>query len=268
MRHLIVLDSRFFLAIIAVLFLRTGLADSIPDPCATGVLALINRPSITGSACVVPYKKTMIEAGVQYLNLSGGAYGYITPQTEIRFGLPGNNEFLIITPTYYHQTISPRAGWSAGTLSFKHEIGYNANWLGAVEGLLTMPSGSESYGSRSLGGTINGIMTYTFDPVFSLSGMLGVMTQSVQYINNGQRFTSVNPDLVASWQFNSQWLAFAELYAQTRTGPGEKAGFLTDGGIFYLPTSNISLDAEVGQRIVGSWGFQNYVGFGFGVLFG
>jgi hypothetical protein len=238
------------------------------DPCASGLLAWINRPSPTGSPCVIPNKKMVIEGGYQYLRLPAGAYGYVTPQTELRFGLPHNNEFLILTPSFYHQTISPRAGWSGVTLSVKHEIGYNTRWLGAVEGLLTLPSGSDNYGTKALAGTVNGILMYTFDPVFSLTGMLGVMSQSVQYIQNGERFTSINPDIVASWQLNQRWLIFAELYAQTRTGAREGAGLLTDGGIFYLPTPRISLDAELGQRISGQWGFQNYAGVGFGLAFG
>ena len=257
----------FFLFITNSIAATSKSENVIPDPCA-GILAFINRPSLTGSACVLPNKKIMIEGGYQYFNLTKGAYGYITPQTEIRFGLPGNNEFVLITPSFFHQTISPRAGWSAPTLSFKHELGYNKNWLGAIEGLLTVPSGSEHYGSRAFSETVNIIATYTVDPVFSVTGMLGVMSQSVQYIHDGQRFTSINPDVVASWQLNDRWLLFAELYSQTRTGPGEGLGLLTDGGVYYLPTNYLSLDAELGQRITGNWGFQSYAGMGFGLLFG
>ncbi len=243
-------------------------SDLPPDPCATGLLALINRPSPSGGVCSVPNKQVIVEGGYQYFNLSGGAYGYVTPQTIIRFGLPQRNEFLLITPTYFHQTISPRAGWSAVTLSMKHEIDYNANWVGAVEGLVTLPTGSDAYGARALGETVNGVVSYTVNPVVNITGTLGVMSTSVQYINNGQRFTSVNPDVFVTWQLTSKMQLFAELYAQTRTGPHEGWGILADGGIYYLLMPRMTLDAELGQRINGAWGFQNYVSGGFAVLFG
>ncbi|HSW69975.1 MAG TPA: transporter [Gammaproteobacteria bacterium] len=242
--------------------------NSFFDPCSPGLIALINRPSMTGSPCVVPNKQILLEGGYQHFNLMGGATGYVTPQAEIRFGLPGHSEFLFSAPTFFHQTISPRAGWSAMTLSLKHEIGSNAHWLGTIEGLVTPPTGSENYGSRAWSGAVDGIMMYTFSSSFSVTGMLGVMSQSVQYIGNGARFTSINPDILASWQLNNKCLVFAELYSQTRTGAGEGLGLLTDAGILYLPIPEFSLDAELGQRITGNWGFQSYAGLGFGVLFG
>ncbi len=254
----------FFLLMAA----NSSFAIPTSDPCATGVLALLNRPSITGSACVIPKQKIMIEGGYQYFNLPGGAQGYSTPQAEIRFGLPGENELLIAAPTFFHETKIPRAGWSAPIVSLKHELGYNTHWLGAVEGLVTIPSGSEHYGSKAWAGAVNGIATYTFNPALSITGTLGVMSQSVQYIKNGQRFKSINPDVIATWQFDSQWMVFGELYAQTRTGPGEGLGLLTDAGFYYLLTPRVSLDAELGQRITGQWGFISYAGAGIGILFG
>jgi len=264
-------DSEFHLKIVMMalmtFFVVPVFADDIPDPCA-GLLALINRPSFTGSACAVPYKKMLVEGGYQYLNLFGNAHGYVTPQANFRFGLPLNNEFLIAAPTYYHQTFSPRAGWSAVELSLKHEIGYNANWVSAVEAVVTVPSGSQAYGSKSFGEAVDGIATYTFNSVFSVTAMLGVMSTSVQYIQQGERFTSMNPDIYAAWQLNDKLQIFAELYSQTRTGPGEGLGLLTDGGLFYLLTPRVSVDAEVGQRVTGAWGFQSYAGAGFAVMLG
>lgn len=256
-----------FFFVLSVVFAMPVFADVLPDPCA-GLLALVNRPSLTGSACVVPYKEMIVEGGYQYFNLSGGAYGYVTPQAIIRFGLPGNNEFLMTSPNYFHQTISPRAGWSAPAVSFKHEFGYNQHWVSALEAIVTIPSGSDAYGSRSFGETVNAIATYAVNPVLSFSGMLGVMSTSVQYIQNGGRFTSVNPDIFASVQLTPRLQIFAELYAQTRTGPGEGLGLLTDGGFYYLLTPCVSVDAELGQRITGNWGFQNYASAGVAVLVG
>ncbi|HSW94296.1 MAG TPA: hypothetical protein VLJ15_08100 [Gammaproteobacteria bacterium] len=261
------MTRHFFLKIILLFLITPVFADDIPDPC-TGLLSLINRPSITGSACTVPNKKIVAEGGYHYLHVSGNVHGYIVPQAEIRFGLPGHNEFLILAPTYFHQTTAPAAGWSAVSLSAKHEVGYNANWLGAVEGVVTLPTGSEAYGSRAVGGMANGILMYTVSPALSITGILGVMSTSVQYIHQGARFNSINPDIFANWSLNDKWQLFAELYAQTRTGPGEGWGLLTDAGLFYLVTPRVALDAEVGQRITGAWGFQTYASGGVAVFVG
>lgn len=262
----------FFLEKLFFVWLMTSMissarAEDIFDPCG-GLLALINRPSATGSACVVPPKQILVEGGYQYLNVSGGAKGYITPQAIVRFGLPNQNEFLLLLPSYFHQTQVPRAGWSAVSFSLKHEIGYNEHWLGAIEGIVGVPSGSVSYGSRAYSEAVNGIVTYTVNPLIGITGTLGVSSTSVQYNQNGKRFTSVNPDVIATYQLNDKLQVFAELYAQTRTGAGEGLGLLTDGGFYYLLTPRVTLDAELGQRVTGAWGFQSYVSGGGAILLG
>ncbi len=247
---------------------KSVLAQTDIDPCEQGLLTLVNRPSTTGSPCAVPNKATVVEGGYQYLNLSGGASGYIAPISEVRFGLPGHNEFSIILPTYFHQSTSPSAGWSAVSVSAKHELAYGENWVSTFEGVLTVPSGSHSYGSQSPGGQINGIGTYAFGPVFSLTGTLGVMSQSVQYLQNGARYASINPDVFASWQLTDKWLTFLEWFGQSRTAPGKGAGMVVDTGVFYLLTPKLSVDLELGQRLSGVWGFQSYASAGFGWLLG
>ncbi len=258
---------KLFFALLVSSIISPAFAETISDPC-TGLLALINRPSVTGSACAVPARKILVEGGYQYLNLSGNAHGYITPQAIIRFGMANNNEFLLSLPSYFHQTNVPRAGWSSVSLSLKHEIGYNANWLGAFEGILGVPSGSANYGSREVSGAVDAIVTYTVNPFIGITGTLGVMSNSVQYIQNGKRFTSINPDVIATYQFTDKAQLFGEMYAQTRTGPGEGLGLLAIGGLYYWLTPRIALDAEWGQRVTGAWGFQSYMSGGAAVLFG
>lgn len=258
---------KWIFALLIILMSSFVYSAEIADPCA-GLLALINRPSVTGSACVVKQKQILVEGGYQYLNLTGNAHGYITPQAIVRFGLPSNNEFLILLPSYFHQTHAPRAGWSGVSLSLKHEMGYNEHWLGAVEGILGTPTGSVAYGSRAYSEAVNGILTYTVNPLIGITGTLGASSTSVQYNQHGKRFTSVNPDVIATYQTTDNLQLFFELYSQTRTGAGEGLGLLTIGGFYYLLTPRIALDAEFGQRATGQWGFQNYSGIGGAVLFG
>lgn len=245
-------------------------AGEVSDPCAgpSSLFALVNRPSAADSACVVPFEKGIIEGGVQYQNLKGGKKGYNLPQAELRLGLPLMTELVIVAPNYTRQTKIPHAGWGPTVVGLKHELGYNAKWLGAVEGLLTLPSGSEAFGSDSVGGTLNGIVDYSINDKLTLTFMLGISTQTLAYGSGGQRYNSLNPDLLLSWQINDKFQSFGEVYGQSKASPTSGAGFNADAGIQYLFTPNLVSDFEVGQRISGKLGqFNNYVGAGLSWLF-
>ena len=247
----------------------TAVAE-VPDPCAgpSAVLSLVNRPTIADSACVVPFEKGMIEAGFQYQNLIGGKSGYNLPQTDLRLGLPARTELVILFPDYTRQTTRPHAGWGPTAVGLKHELGYNAKWLGSIEGLVVLPSGSAAFGSDGMGGVINGIVDYSFSSTLSLTFILGVSTQVLPYNAGGQRFNSVNPDLVLVWQVTPQFQTFGEIYGQSKTGPHQGAGFIADAGIQYLWTPNLASDLEAGQRISGKLGnINNYFGAGLAWLF-
>jgi len=257
-----------------VLLLSLGTANSfaepIEDPCggASALLALANRPTIADSACVVPFEKGVFEFGVQYQNLKGRGQGINLPEAELRLGLPAKTELSILLPNYTHQNQTPRAGFSPTIIGLKHEVGYTQKWLGSVEGLVILPSASSAYGSDALGGMVNGILEYSINSSLSVTFMLGVSTQTEPYSSGGQRFNSVNPDLVLAWQLNDKFQTFGEVYGQTKAGPRTGAAFNADAGLQYLLTQNLEADLELGQRISGQLGqFSNYVGAGMSWLF-
>jgi len=242
-------------------------ADEVRDPC-TSILALVNRPSAADSACVVPFEKGMLETGARYFNLKGGAHGYNLPEAELRLGLPVHTELTINFPNYNHQTQVPHSGLSPTVVGLKHELGYNARWLGAIEGLVTLSSGSTAFGSNATGGTINGIVNYSLNSQLSMLFMLGLSTQTLPSDQGGQRYNSVNPDAVLTWQFNDKWQAYGEIYGQSKTGPRNGVGFNTDAGLQWAFKTNWVTGLEVGQRISGKLGqFNHYVGAGLSVLF-
>lgn len=246
-------------------------ADAIQDPCGgtSALLNILDRPTLSDSACAVPFKKAVLEAGYEYQHLMHSAgHEQNFPQAEFRLGLPANNEFVVVLPNYFHQSMMPHSGSGATTLGIKHEIGYNQTWLGAAEALFTLPDGSAAFGSKEVGAAVNGIVTYTFNPVFSLTLMLGVTTQTEPAQTGGQRFTSVNPDLVFTYTASDKLQLYGEFYGQSKTGPGEDSGFNSDAGLLYLVLTNLEVDFEVGQRVSGNLGsFDHYVGTGFGIMF-
>ncbi len=239
------------------------------DPCGgpSALLNIVDRPTVADSACVVPQKKVVIESGFQYQKLQGPGYAENFPEAVLRIGLPFHNEFVWVLPNYMHQSIVPHSGATATTVGVKHKVGYNTHWLGTVESLATLPTGSPAFGSESVGAALNGIVSYAPNASWDISFMLGVTSQTEPHANGGGRFQSVNPDLVVTYAVSDKLNFYLEVYGQSKTAPNEGSGFNTDGGALYLLHPNVSVDFELGQRLSGDLGgFSHYVGAGMAFL--
>jgi hypothetical protein len=244
--------------------------DTASDPCSgpDALLAIADRPTVSDSACVAPLGKILLEMGYQYMDLRDTGNAQNFPQPEVRFGVAEDNEFKVLPPNYVYATVPPFSGATATNIGFKHRFGYTKHWMFTAETILTLPSGSKAFGSPGLGAVINGIMDYSFNPQWDLAGMFGVSSLTFPESTGGQRFTSFNPDLVVTWHPKGKFQFYGEAYGQTKTAPDKGAGFNMDTGIIYLVIQNLSVDAEVGQRLVGALGgFEHYVGFGGVILF-
>ncbi len=245
-------------------------AEAISNPCGgpSGFLTLIDRPGNADSPCAVPFKKAVLETGFQYQELknnTGQEQNF--PQAEFRLGLPGQNELVFLTPNFIHQSIAPHSGFTASTVGIKHEIGYTQKWIGAVETLFNLPTGSANFGSKGLGATLNGVGNYTFNSKWSLAFMFGVTTQTEPSNSGGQRFTSFNPDVLVTYAVTGKLNFYGEVYGQSKTAPNQGSGFNADAGLIYLLLQNIAIDVEGGQRLCGSLlGFEHYVGTGISFL--
>ena len=248
--------------------------DAIQDPCdgRSALLAILDRPTVSDSACVVQYGQAVLEAGYEHADLrGGGGTADNFPEAELRFGLPGNNEFVLLPPNDNLQRVpgSPHLhGFSATAVGIKHELGYTRHWLGAVEGLFTLPSGSPAFGSQGLGVAVNGIVTYAPSDDTGISLQLGVASQTNPMLAGGGRYTSVNPDISFTWQPWWNLHFYGEVFGQSRTGPGLGSGFDADGGVQYLLTPSWEVDLEEGVRLSGNLGgYTHYAGAGMGFLF-
>ncbi|MES2219323.1 MAG: transporter [Pseudomonadota bacterium] len=241
---------------------------AIDNPCS-GLLNIVERPSNADSTCVVPFKQALLEAGYQYQQLShSNGQQQNFPDTELRIGLPASNELTVLLPNYIHQTMAPHYGNTAAVVGIKHEIGYNEHWIGSVEALFTMPNGSSAFGSNGLGTTVNAIVGYTFNPKFNLTFMIGGSTLTESSLSGGQRYSSINPDVVFTYSPSERLDWYGEVYGQSKTAPGASSGFDADAGVLFLILPNWEIDLEVGQRISGNLtGFAHYIGTGMSILF-
>lgn len=256
------------LALAGMLMATNTMADTIEDPCS-GLLNIVNRPSFGDSACVVPSGHAVIEAGYQYLQLShNDGSAYILPQGVVRAGLPFDNELVVVLPTYVHQSRDSVGGSTATTAGIKHEIGYNAKWIGTVESLITQPNGSAAFGSQGVDVALNGIANYNINQQWGVTFMLGLSTETLSSANGGGRFTTVLQDVVLSYAPVPAISLYAEAFGFTKTAPNEGSGYDVDGGIIYLIRNNMTVDLEYGHRISGELlGITDYVGAGFAVMF-
>ncbi|MDE2346353.1 MAG: transporter [Gammaproteobacteria bacterium] len=236
------------------------------------MLALLDRPTVGDSACAVKAGMAVVEAGWARYSLygqSGHAYGF--PQLELRFGLPDENELVLLPPNINRQTTPAGSltGASASVVGLKHEFGYTSQWIFAGETLITLPSGSPDFGSAATGYAINGVIGYSPTPTIGYSLMLGVthLTASANF-QHGAYYWSINPDLVMTWLAAARLQFYGEIYGQTHTAPGQGQGYNADGGLQYLVNQNFEVDAEIGKRLTGNLaGWSNYYGIGFGLQF-
>lgn len=253
---------------------------TISNPCSgpSAILAILDRPTVSDSPCVVPPGQFVMEIGFQHANLRGYSGGTEDnyPQAEVRFGLTGRNELVLLPPNYnrlrtHAISVDPAqevSGSSAVTLGFKHELGYTRYWLGAVEALFTLPSGGSAFGSRGLGVAFNGIASYALSEQVGLSLQLGISSQTNPVFAGGGRFTSLISNFVATWQPIERLQFYGEIFGQSSTGPGEGAGYNADSGIQYLITPSLEVDMEAGVRLAGDLGgYTHFLGAGMGFRF-
>ncbi len=248
----------------------------IQNPCGgpSALLSLLDRPTFSDSACAVPPGKAVLELGYQHADVRGEGGGRADnyPQAEVRFGLPGRNEFKVLASSYTSQRSGIReaasSGLSATAIGFKHELGYDSQWLGSVEAVVTLPSGNDAFGSRGLGAAFSGIVAYSVTEQNGLSLHLGASSQTDPVSAGGGRFTSFNHFLTATWDPAERLQFYGEVYGQTKTARDQGAGYNFDGGIQYLVSRWWEVDLEGGVRLTGDLGgFTHYFGAGMGFLF-
>lgn len=244
----------------------------IPDPCSLSnpeiLLSLPDGPTASDSPCVVPSGHVLFELQYQHVDLrgNGGDAEVYLQATEVRLGLPGKNEFKVLPPSYTSEKAS--SGWSATTIGFKHELGYNDKWIGSVETILTLPSGSDAFGSHGLGAAFNGIIGYSLTDQVGLGLQLGLSTLTDPVLEGGRRFTSFNPIFVITWHPIKQLQFYGEIYGQTKATHDEGAGFNFDGGVQYIIYHWLEVDLAEGVRLTGNLGgFTHFFQAGTKILF-
>ncbi len=278
MRNFLFFTFSFFCFFMLLLFAGGIKASAAANPCSASnpaaLFSLLDRPTFSDSSCAAPLGHAILELGFMHANVRGAGGGTADnyPEAELRFGLPGANEFKVLASDYNSQRSGvpeeASSGLSAASIGFKHELGYTSKWIGSVEAIITLPSGNDAFGSRGLGATFNAIADYALTDQIGLSFQLGISSQTDPVSEGGGRFTSFNQFLTATWDPIERLQFYGEFYGQTKAASDEGAGYNFDGGVQYLIYHWWEVDAEEGVRLTGNLGgFTHYYGAGMGFLF-
>lgn len=243
-------------------------AETRDYPCQSpGVMELTDRGTVTDTPCVVPTNKVLIEGGYQYQRLESSSQLQIYPQTTVAFGLPQHFELFVGVPTYNQQSNPHSSGLSATTAGIKHEVTSGSNWVASIQGILTIPSGSQVFGSPKTGETINAIFVRELTPKIVFASMFGGSRIAESSENGGRYFTSFNPSISLVYAPIDPLNLFVEVFGQSKTGADLGSGFIANGGLLYKFKENAMFDLEIGQRVQGNlFDIQQVVGAGVTLL--
>ena len=120
--------------------------QNVDDPC-DGLLAVLDRPTVADSPCVVKPGRVIAEMGYQSGPIKSSDIGHLSlfPQAELRYGLWENWELKLFPPNYLIETQRAFAGGGAisgfGDTAFgaKHEFGYFGGFVFAADAKITIP---------------------------------------------------------------------------------------------------------------------------------
>lgn len=219
------------------------------------MLSALNRPTIGFSPCAVKPRDVVVEAG--YANQSGGQALTLYPQGFIRFGAAPNLELDIV---------GPNGKFDSG-FGLKYEIAHDAQRAYALDALYTLPTGSALYTAGAPSEQLNFDYSGPLTPGLGFGATLGVLNTAAQSLDGRTaRTTSLLPSAVVTTLLNDRTQLYAEAYGSTRLRPDGGSLFGLDGGVQYLVSPQLEIDAELGRTVTGA-AISHYAGIGFGLRF-
>ena len=237
-------------------------------PCHQGLLSLIDRPTFGNSACPTPTGQALLEQGIQVERLIGTGTEVNYPEAELRLGLPSDTEFTLLFPLYNQQTVYPYTGLEATVLGLKHILSESTDTVFTAQALIIPPSGSKAFGSQGTGGKLEGIWSHGFYSNWNITLIASLNTQTAPILAKGVRYNSIFLDGVLAWEWAKKTQSYIEFYGQTQSSQLAGLGINVDTGLIYVLRPNITLDIEIGQRVMGNFGaFERYVGSGVVIQF-
>jgi len=238
------------------------------DPC-TAMLAIVTRPTVTTSVCVVKPDHLLLETGWTNTVTAGPGGGNTAAYPQALVRIPTNIrriEFDWTPPTYERSSVGGTVVGGASDMAFgaKWEAGYNAKSSWGANAFVTVPSGDAAFTAGGTQYTVNVNGSYALNSVFSLGSTLG-FNSLTGFGSNGsvQRFTSFVPSLVLTAGLPNSSQPFVEYAYFSHAGLGLGGKSLVDFGYARDFGQHVQADVEYGvspTKINGQT--QHYLGAG------
>ena len=248
-------------------------APSAPnDPCTT-MIALVTRPTVTTSVCVVKPDHLLLETG--YTNTvttgQGGGNTVAYPQALVR--IPTNIKNIEVDwspPTYTRSSTGNSVVGGSSDMAFgaKWEAGYDANAQWGANAFVTVPSGDRAFTAGGTQYTLNLNGAYTINSVFGLASTFG-FNSLTGFDANGDvvRFESFIPSLVLTATLAGSSEPFAEYAYFSHAGVNLGSKSLIDFGYVRDFGRHVQADVEYGfSPTVINGQKQHYVGAGLSLM--
>lgn len=248
------METRFLLAgpLFLVACTTQTTSDVRPQPDLPTISS--NRPSFSDSTGLVPANHLQVETGYTFTKRNDGGTEtkrHAVPEVLMRYRLFDRLETQLLWGGYLSQQ-STGAGGSTDTdgasdigIGIRIPIEDQHDWMPAISlgASVTPGTGDDEFSTGDHAVPVGKVLwSYAFDGGFSLGGNF-----VFAYPHDGQqRFDQVAASVYGTYMLNDRASVFGEYYVVAPYANGTGPAHTVDGGVLFLASRTIQLDARVG----------------------
>jgi hypothetical protein len=229
---------------------------------SAGVIAT-DRPAITDSSAVVPFKVFQAENGLlETANQTSNTLDF--PETLIRFGIAPGTELRFTAPDYYHDFVTParpRSGLGDSEVGIKQQlVNVPGGFQIAAVVSLSFPTGAAAISSHGYDPSFQLPWSHPLSSNWTAAGMMSLYVPT----QNGSHVVVGESTFLLDRQLTGPWDAFVE-YAGDFPQAGEPRHLLHLGTAYKItPHQQLDLHFGVGLSATAP---RRFVGIGYSFRF-
>jgi hypothetical protein len=242
----------------AVLLLSALRAQTLP---ASDITITTDRPSVTNSSVVVPFRGLQAENGMLATDTSGNDV-LDFPETNLRYGLLRRTELRLLVPDYFQYLYSgpgAASGFGDFALGVKQQIGPFGGFDFSAIFFLGFPTGANTISSHGYDPALQFPWSQKLSDKWTAAGQVAFYWPTQGQTHN---FTGETTFLVDR-QLTKPWDAFIEYAGDFPERSGSRQ--LLHFGTSYKLTSRQQLDFHFAFGLSDS-APRGYIGFGYSFL--
>jgi Putative MetA-pathway of phenol degradation len=251
------------------LFFLINLSWALENICdSRHIMNLIDRPTFAKGACVMPEKELMFEYGASHYKFINEGEANGIGEAEFRFGLIEHTELDINAPTYFHQSINPKAGFGYTSIGLKSLVFQDTHQAFTIDAGIIPSGGSAYFGSRNTHGYGNLIGFRNITEKLSNAFVFGYANFGEYNETDFENYSTFIIDYAISYTLNEHYTTYMELTSQTKSNYNNGLGILFSTGFIYMLSEHATVDIEFTQRVLGELNHStNTLGIGGAIKF-